>query len=103
MIEGSGYFDCKDETVQNDVVVVCVFPLILLEQDKWVRVVTGAGQLIVLPAGMYHRFVPDEKVFFHTMRLFQDEPKWTAYNRGTADAEKSAARAQYVEKFLKGL
>lgn len=39
--------------------------------DRWVRVHTLAGNMIVLPAGCYHRFVPDEHVFFHTMRLFQ--------------------------------
>jgi 1,2-dihydroxy-3-keto-5-methylthiopentene dioxygenase len=81
----------------------CWVSEVCLKKDRWVRVVTGAGQLIVLPAGMYHRFVPDEKIFFHTMRLFQDEPKWTAYNRGNVEADKSAARAKYVETFLNHL
>jgi 1,2-dihydroxy-3-keto-5-methylthiopentene dioxygenase len=65
-----------------------------------VRVVTGAGQMIVLPAGMFHRFVPDEKCYFHTMRLFQDEPVWTAHNRGNEAADKSAARERYVQQYL---
>ena len=64
---------------------------------------TGAGTMIVLPAGIYHRFVPDENVFFHTMRLFQDEPVWTAHNRGLPVADKSEARARYVAQYLEPL
>ncbi len=37
------------------------------------RIATTAGTLIVLPAGAFHRFMPDENVFFYTMRLFQGE------------------------------
>jgi 1,2-dihydroxy-3-keto-5-methylthiopentene dioxygenase len=55
MIDGSGFFDIKDEN------------------DRWVRIVTEKGNMIVLPAGAFHRFVPDEKLYFHAMRLFQDE------------------------------
>lgn len=35
------------------------------------RIATTRGTLIVLPAGAFHRFMPDENVFFYTMRLFQ--------------------------------
>ena len=37
IVDGSGYFDVKDEN------------------DQWVRVVTSKGQLIILPAGKQKR------------------------------------------------
>jgi len=76
-LEGSGYFDVRDE------------------QDRWIRIEVTPGDLIVLPAGIYHRFTPDTKSFMRAMRLFLDEPVWTPYNRCT-DADKMAAREKYV-------
>ena len=73
----------------------------LQKDDKWIRVVTKKGQLVVLPAGCYHRFVPDEKLYFHAMRLFQEEPVWTPYNRGTPEADESEHRRTYANMYLK--
>lgn len=42
ILEGGGYFDVRDE------------------EDKWVRIEVGSGDLVVLPAGCYHRFMVDE-------------------------------------------
>ena len=40
-VAGSGYFDVRDRN------------------EKWIRVWVKKGGMIVLPAGIYHRFTPD--------------------------------------------
>ncbi|KAL4483890.1 hypothetical protein ABPG72_013896 [Tetrahymena utriculariae] len=80
IIGGSGYFDVRDH------------------EDKWIRIQSVKGDLIVLPEGIYHRFTTDKKDGVHAMRLFKDEPKWTPYNRPCDDLE---SRNKYVDQFLK--
>ena len=45
----AGYFDVRDN------------------EDKWVRIECNKGDMIVLPAGMYHRFTLDEKNYIKVL------------------------------------
>ncbi|EDL36952.1 acireductone dioxygenase 1, isoform CRA_b [Mus musculus] len=80
ILEGSGYFDVRDK------------------EDKWIRISMEKGDMITLPAGIYHRFTLDEKNYVKAMRLFVGEPVWTPYNR---PADHFDARVQYMS-FLEG-
>ncbi|KAI3974738.1 hypothetical protein MKX01_017563 [Papaver californicum] len=79
-VDGSGYFDVRDES------------------EKWIRVWVKKGGMIVLPAGMYHRFTLDSGNYIKAMRLFVGEPVWTPYNR---PHDELPARKEYLNTFIK--
>ncbi|CAF4053988.1 unnamed protein product [Rotaria sp. Silwood2] len=77
VLEGSGFFDVRD----------C--------DDKWVRIHVFPGDLLMIPAGMYHRFVPDKQNFIYARRFFVGEPVWTPINRPIGDTHPS--RMAYIK------
>jgi len=78
-LEGSGYFDVRDR------------------DDKWIRIWIKEGDMIILPAGIYHRFTLDSTNYVKLMRLFIGEPVWTALNR---PQEGHPSRQEYVKNVM---
>ncbi|RJE22272.1 hypothetical protein PHISCL_05410 [Aspergillus sclerotialis] len=82
ILDGEGFFDVRSQ------------------EDEWVRIRLGKGDMIILPAGIYHRFTTDEKNYVKAMRLFQDEPKWTPLNRDP-EVDGNPHRKTYLESVLR--
>lgn len=79
ILDGQGYFDVRDP------------------EDRWVRVLSKPGDCLVVPAGLYHRFTTDENKYIKTLRIFKENPKWIAINRGPR-AEETPARKEYLAR-----
>ncbi|KAG9080213.1 1,2-dihydroxy-3-keto-5-methylthiopentene dioxygenase [Ceratobasidium sp. 370] len=78
ILDGSGFFDVRRP------------------DEAWVRVAMEKGDLLVLPAGIYHRFTLDTGDYIKALRLFQDEPKWIPHNR-SAETDINEHRKRYVQ------
>ncbi|XP_028108504.1 1,2-dihydroxy-3-keto-5-methylthiopentene dioxygenase 2-like [Camellia sinensis] len=67
-VVGNSYFDVRD----------C--------NDVWIRVLVKKGVMIILLAGIYHRFTLDsnnylKNLILYAMWLFISDPIWTLFNR----------------------
>lgn len=51
------------------------------QQDQWMHVLVEQGDLIVVPAGRYHRFMLTESRNIRCLRLFKDASGWTPHYR----------------------
>jgi len=63
VVAGEGIFDVRDET------------------DRWIRIVVGPGDLIVIPARAHHRFFLTDKKQIRCMRLFANHDGWAPLYR----------------------
>ncbi|ELT95206.1 hypothetical protein CAPTEDRAFT_110609 [Capitella teleta] len=79
VVRGKGYFDVRDP------------------EDKWIRIEVVKNDLLLVPAGMYHRFSLDVNEDMATVRCFIDDPNWIPYNRkdGVDDLE---VRKKYLKE-----
>ncbi|TBU37466.1 Acireductone dioxygenase [Dichomitus squalens] len=76
--EGSGYFDVRSK-----------------DDSRWIRIHVEKNDLIIVPAGIYHRFTLDSKNAVRAVRLFKEAPKWIALPREPG-LETNPYRQQYV-------
>lgn len=72
------------------------------KQDQWIRVHLKAGDLIILPAGMYHRATLDEDDYVALYRCFQDAPRFVPINRADSRADSNRVRLTYLMNLKKG-
>ncbi|KAH8395224.1 hypothetical protein KR222_002794 [Zaprionus bogoriensis] len=83
ILDGSGYFDVRDG------------------EDNWLRIQVVKGDMIIIPAGIYHRFTLDSNNFIRTRRYFIGEPVWAPHNRPADDMDCRKAYLQQLAQLSK--
>jgi 1,2-dihydroxy-3-keto-5-methylthiopentene dioxygenase len=63
VLDGAGIFDIRSR------------------DDRWMRVEVEAGDLLVVPAGRWHRFLLTETRSIRAVRLFKDASGWVPHYR----------------------
>lgn len=63
VLEGEGVFDIRSR------------------DDRWMRVVVEAGDLLVVPAQRHHRFMLTDSKLIRCVRLFKDVSGWVPHYR----------------------
>lgn len=63
VLEGEGIFDIRSA------------------DDEWMRVTVEAGDLLVVPANLHHRFFLTERKHIRCVRLFKDREGWVPHYR----------------------
>ncbi|KAM0714288.1 hypothetical protein Q7P37_010075 [Cladosporium fusiforme] len=77
ILGGGGYFDVRSK------------------DDDWVRIRLEKGDLMIMPAGIYHRFTTDDQNYTKALRLFKEDPKWTPLQRG-GETDQNPYRKEYL-------
>ncbi|EIM85137.1 Acireductone dioxygenase [Stereum hirsutum FP-91666 SS1] len=78
ILSGAGFFDVRETPT-----------------DAWIRIHVTPGDLLVVPAGIYHRFTLDELNAVKAIRLFKEEPKWIPHTRNE-ETDKNPYRVDYL-------
>lgn len=114
ILSGSGFFDIRgwSDPANAQSPWTALPSLAESPSDAWIRLAVEPSDLIVLPAGIYHRFTLDEADNLKALRLFkasisflflkqissgysQDEPKWIPHNR-SAETDINTHRIAYL-------
>ncbi|TPX62104.1 acireductone dioxygenase [Powellomyces hirtus] len=80
VLEGDAYMDVRDP------------------DDRWIRFHLVPGVLLVVPAGLYHRFTLTTSNRLKVVRLFKNPGGWISIVRD-AESDKAACHQAYLEAF----
>ncbi|XP_024391837.1 uncharacterized protein [Physcomitrium patens] len=81
ILDGIGYEDVRDF------------------DGQWIRIEIKKGDLIVLPPGMYHRFILDEKKYLKALLLYQGTPSRIQFEKNP-ETDAMEVRVAYVNSVL---